>query len=115
MADARQGPEISPASVFLALLHAFVFRLPSFQQLDAELAHSYLQPWIGAERSFRDDTLRYSLCGFDLEPLEGMRVDLNRRLKRSKAFDGDGYRGIWWPPWTGSRCCPVSAAAVRVA
>ena len=93
MADARQGPEISPASVFLALLHAFVFRLPSFQQLDAELAHSYLQHWIGAERSFRDDTLRYSLCGFDLEPLEGMLVDLNRRLKRRKAFDVGRVQG----------------------
>ena len=29
MADARTDPEISPASVFLALLHAFVFRLPA--------------------------------------------------------------------------------------
>jgi len=54
MSDARTDPDISPASVFLALLHAFVFRLPSFQQLDAELGHSYLQQWIGAERSFRD-------------------------------------------------------------
>ena len=40
MADARLDPDISPASVFLALFHAFVFRLPSFQQLDAELSHS---------------------------------------------------------------------------
>ena len=83
MSDARTDPDISPASVFLALLHAFVFRLPSFQQLDAELGHSYLQQWIGAERPFRDDTLRYSLSSFDLQPLEGMLVDLNRRLKRS--------------------------------
>ena len=30
MSDARTDPEISPASGFLALLHAFVFRLPSF-------------------------------------------------------------------------------------
>jgi len=87
MAEARQAPEISPASVFLALLHAFVFRLPSFQQLEAERAHSYLQNWIGAERAFRDDTLRYSLCGFELEPLERLLVEVNRRLKRSKAFD----------------------------
>jgi hypothetical protein len=36
MSDARRGPEISPASVFLALLRAFVFRLPSFQQMDSE-------------------------------------------------------------------------------
>jgi Transposase DDE domain len=93
MSDARTDPEISPASVFLALLHAFVFRLPSFQQLDAELAHSYLQQWIGAERPFRDDTLRYSLCGFHLEPLECLLVDLNRRLKRSKAFDPGRVQG----------------------
>src|SRR5208283_5001897 len=93
MADARTDPEISPASIFLALLHAFVFRLPSFQQLDAELGHSYLPHWIGAERPFRDDTLRYSLCGFDLQPLERMLVDLNRRLKRSKAFDPGRVQG----------------------
>lgn len=93
MTDARIDPEISPTSVFLALFHAFVFRLPSFQQLDADLSHSYLQRWIGAERSFRDDTLRYSLCGFDLEPLEAMLVDVNRRLKRSKAFDAGRIQG----------------------
>ena len=69
MADSRTDPDISPASVFWALFHSFIFRLPSFQQLDSELAHSYLQHWIGAERAFRDVTLRYSLCGFDLQPL----------------------------------------------
>ncbi len=47
----------------------------------------------GAERPFRDDTLRYSLCGFDLQPLERMLVDLNRRLKRSKAFDPGRVQG----------------------
>jgi hypothetical protein len=93
MTDARIDPEISPSSVFLALFHAFVFRLPSFQQLDADLSHSYLQRWIGAERAFRDDTLRYSLCGFELEPLEAMLVDINRRLKRGKAFDEGRVQG----------------------
>lgn len=93
MTDARTNPEISPRSVFLALFHAFVFRLPSFQQLEADLSHSYLPRWIGAERAFRDDTLRYSLCGFDLEPLEAMLVDLNRRLKRGKAFDAGRIQG----------------------
>jgi hypothetical protein len=93
MSDARTDPEISAPSVFLALFHAFVFRLPSFQQLDSELAHSYLQQWIGAERAFRDDTLRYSLCSFDLDPLEAMLVDINRRLKRGKAFDEGRVQG----------------------
>ncbi len=93
MSDARTDPEISAPSVFLALFHGFVFRLPSFQQLDSELTHSYLQQWIGAERAFRDDTLRYSLCGFDLDPLEGMLVDINRRLKRGKAFEEGRVQG----------------------
>jgi hypothetical protein len=87
MSDARIDPEIAPSSIFLAVFHSFVFRLPSFQQLDSELSHSHLQRWIGAERPFADDTLRYSLCGFDLNPLEAMLVDVNRRLKRGKAFD----------------------------
>jgi hypothetical protein len=93
MADSRQDPEISPESVFLTLLHGFVFRLPSFQQLDEELNHSHLPHWIGAERAFRDDTLRYSLCGFELAGLEAMLVDVNRRLKRSKAFDEGRVQG----------------------
>ena len=61
--------------------------------MDSELAHSYLRNWIGAERAFRDDTLRYSLCGFDLDPLQAMLVDVNRRLKRSKAFDPGRVQG----------------------
>jgi len=112
MSDARTDPEISPASVFLALFHAFVFRLPSVQQLDTELSHSYLQNWIGAERAFRDDTLRYSLCGFHLAPLEQMLVDLHRRLKRSKALDAGRVQGCWVAALDGievlssfSRCC----------
>jgi hypothetical protein len=112
MSDARTDPEISPPSVFLALFHAFVFRLPSFQALDTELSHSYLQRWIGAERAFRDDTLRYSLCSFNLEPLEQMRVEVNRRLKRSKAFDAGRVQGHGVAALDGievlssfSRCC----------
>lgn len=93
MADARTDPEISPASVFLALFHALVFRLPSLQQLDTELSHSYLQNWIGAERAFRDDALRYSLCSFNLQRLEGMLVEVNRHLKRSKALDAGRVQG----------------------
>lgn len=93
MSDARIDPEIAPSSIFLAVFHSFVFRLPSFQQLDSELAHSHLQRWIGAERPFGDDTLRYSLCGFDLNPLEAMLVDVNRRLKRGKAFDEGRVQG----------------------
>jgi hypothetical protein len=77
----------------LALFHSFIFRLPSFQQLDAELTHTFLQRWIGANRAFRDDTLRYSLCGFDLDPLEAMLVDINRGLKRGKALDEGRVQG----------------------
>jgi Transposase DDE domain len=112
MRDARHDPDISPASVFLALFHAFVFRLPSLQQLDTELAHSCLPQWIGAARAFRDDTLRYSLCGFDLEPLETMLVDINRRLKRGKAFEEGRVQGRLVAALDGievlssfSRCC----------
>ena len=89
MADAP----IHPESVFLALFHAFAFRLPSFQQLDCELTHSYLPQWIGAPPGFHDDAWRYSLCGSDLQPLETMLVEINRRLKRSKAFDPRRVQG----------------------
>lgn len=91
--DARVEPEIPPSAVFLATFHGFVFRLRSFQQLEAEITHPAFQNWIGAPRAFRDDVLRYSLCGFSLSPLERMLVDVNRTLKRNKAFDDGRVQG----------------------
>ncbi len=77
--DARVEPDIPPSAVFLATFHGFVFRLRSFQQLEAEISHPAFQNWIGAPRAFRDDVLRYSLCGFSLCPasitFSGRRVD----------------------------------------
>jgi len=93
LTDSRCDPEISPAAVFLAAFHAFVFRLPSFQQLEAELTQRALQQWIGADRAFRDDVLRYSLSGFHLGGLERMLTDVNRTLKRNKVFDADRVQG----------------------
>jgi hypothetical protein len=93
LTDSRHDPDISPATVFLAAFHAFVFRLPSFQQLEADLTQPALQRWIGASRAFSDDALRYSLSGFHLEGLEQMLTDVNRTLKRNKVFDADRVQG----------------------
>jgi hypothetical protein len=110
--DARHDPDISPQTVFLALFYGFVFRLGSFKQLEADLAQPQLRGWIGAERAFKDDTLRYSLCGFELEPLQQMLVEINRRLKRNKAFDPGRVQGRIVAALDGvevlssfSRCC----------
>jgi hypothetical protein len=93
LTDSRLDPEISPGTVFLSAFHAFVFRLPSFQQLESDLAQPALQRWVGASRAFSDDALRYSLCGFHLEGLERMQTDVNRTLKRNKVFDADRVQG----------------------
>jgi hypothetical protein len=58
--DARQDPDTPPATVFQALFYAFVFRLHSFKQLEADLAQPQLQNCLDAPRGFRDDTLRYA-------------------------------------------------------
>jgi len=112
MADARVAPKISPSAVFLAAFHGFVFRLRSFQQLEAEISHPAFQNWIGAPRAFRDDVLRYSLCGFSLPPLEAMLVNVNRTLKRNKVFDEGRVQGCIVAALDGievlssySRCC----------
>jgi hypothetical protein len=112
LSDSRHQPEISPQSVFLALFHSFLFRLPSIQQLETDLRQSAFQRIVDAPRPFRDDTLRYSLCGFHLDPLEQMLVDINRRLKRSKALDQDRPQGHVVAALDGievlasySRCC----------
>jgi hypothetical protein len=129
LADARVEPEIPPSAVFLAVFHGFVFRLPSFQQLQAELAHPAFQNWIGAPRAFQDDVLRYSLCGFSLPPLEAMLVDANRTLKRNKVFAEGRVQGRIVAALDGievlssySRCCdaclqrrvPVRKGGVKV-
>lgn len=93
LTDSRTGPEISPASVFLAVFHAFVFRLRSFRQLERELGQPGLQRWVGSARAFGDDVFRYSLCGFQLSGLEQMMVEMNQRLKRNKAFDKGRVQG----------------------
>jgi hypothetical protein len=112
LSDARHEPKISPQTVFQALFYGFVFRLPSLQQLEADLAEPSLQRQVGADRAFRDDALRYSLCGFALEPLEQMLVGVNRRLKRNKAFDAGRLQGRIVAALDGievlasySRCC----------
>ena len=93
LSDSRVAPQIPPSAVFLAAFHGFVFRLPSFQQLEAELQQSALQRWIGAPRAFRDDVLRYSLSSFSAEGLEAMLVRVNRTLKRNKVFDAGRVQG----------------------
>jgi Transposase DDE domain len=112
LTDSRRDPEISPSTVFLAVFHGFAFRLPSFQQLEAELTQPALRQWIGADRAFRDDVLRYSLSGFHLPELEQMLVQVNRRLKRNKAFDTGRVQGHIVAALDGvevlssySRCC----------
>jgi hypothetical protein len=93
LTDSRRDPEISPAAIFLATFHSFVFRLPSFQQLESELTQPSLQRWVGADRAFSDDALRYSLSGFHLDGLDQMLTDINRTLKRNKVFDADRVQG----------------------
>lgn len=112
LTDSRQQPDISAPSVFRAVFYGFVFRLRSFQQLQFDLAQPPLQQWLGAERAFGDDVLRYSLCGFDLAGLEQMLVAINRQLKRNKAFDQGRVQGRLVAALDGievlssySRCC----------
>jgi hypothetical protein len=93
LGDARHEPDISPQTVFLSAFYGFVFRLPSFQQLEADLENKYFQQWVGADGPFSDHALRYSLCSFDLPPLEQMLVRANRTLKRNKAFEEGRLQG----------------------
>jgi hypothetical protein len=112
LTDSRLDPDIPPSAVFLAAFHGFVFRLPSFQQLEAEIAQPALRNWIGVDRSFRDDVLRYSLSGFHSDGLERMLIQVNRTLKRNKTFDADRVQGRIVAALDGvetlssySRCC----------
>src|SRR5437899_747120 len=61
LTDSRHQPEISAPAVFRAVFYGLVFRLASFQQLQSDIAQPAFQRWIGVERAFGDDVLRYSL------------------------------------------------------
>jgi hypothetical protein len=86
LTDSRHQPEISAAAVFRAVFHGMVFRLSSFQQLQSDIAQPAFQRWIGVERAFGDDVLRYSLCGFDLAALETMLVQVNRTFSTTRGI-----------------------------
>jgi hypothetical protein len=112
LTDSRCEPDIPPSAVFLATFHGFVFRLRSFQQLEAELSQPALQRWVGADRAFGDDVLRYGLSGFDVGGLQRMLVRVNRTLKRNKALDAGRVQGRIVAALDGvevlssySRCC----------
>ena len=112
LTDSRVEPDISPSAVFLSVFHGFLFRLPSFQQLEAELTQPALRRWVGAPRAFSDDVLRYSLAGFHIDGLERMLIDVNRTLRRNKAFDAGRVQGRIVAALDGietissySRCC----------
>jgi hypothetical protein len=120
MADSRVEPEIPPSAVFLATFYGFVFRLRSFQQLEAEISRTGFQNWINANRAFQDDVLRYSLSGFSRPPLEQMLLQVNRTLKRNKVLDTGRVQGRIVAALDGieilssySRCCDAWATACR--
>lgn len=70
--DARQAPAFSAQSVFLAVFHAFLFGLPSFQQLEAELAQPAFQSWLGVERLLAQLPALYGSRFFDILLLDSL-------------------------------------------
>jgi hypothetical protein len=50
-----------------------------------------------------------------LDPLQALRVDVNRPFQRGKSSIRAGCRVAWWRLWMASKCSPVSAAIARVA
>jgi len=112
LSDGRRHPLVSPASVFQAVFFAFVFRLPSFHQLEQEMATGFLPHWIGSSQPFSEDTLRYSFSSFELSGLEQMLGAINQQLKRNKVFSQGQIAGRILAALDGieilssySRCC----------
>jgi hypothetical protein len=110
--DSRQAPDIPPQSVFWVAFYGFVFRLPSFRQLDRIWLNPTCSTGSAVIAASAMTCLRYSLCGFDLIGLEEMLVQVNRTLKRSKALDEGRVQGRIVAAWDGvevlssySRCC----------
>lgn len=129
--DARRAPDYSPGVVFEALFYGAVFRLGSVHQLEAELKQPFLRHWLGLDHALSEDTLRYSLSGFEVATLERLLVEINRQLKRNKALESGRVGGRLVAALDGvevlsseSRCCEqclqrtvweTSAAGERVA
>ncbi len=90
----RSQPEIPTRSVTFSLFLGALIRVSSLLQLQAETARPGWQRLIGWSKPISDDTFDYTLERYYLEDLRQVLVDINKALKRNKAFEPAKINGL---------------------
>lgn len=91
--DGRRRPRIPGRVLLWAQLMAHLLREDSFHGVEA-LVRSRARRRLGVGRRFGDDTLAYYSERLDPEPLRQALVEVLRRAKRNKAFQGNAWIGL---------------------
>jgi hypothetical protein len=91
--DARPQPQIAARVLLWALLIARLLREPSFHAVE-QLVRSSGCRALGLSTSFGDDALGYFTERLSAAPTRAALVQLLRRTKRNKAFDGCRWIGL---------------------
>lgn len=110
----RSEPEIPNQSITLSLFLGAVMRVGSLLQLQAETARPGWQRLIGWSRPISDDSFGYALERYHLEDLRRVAVQINKTLKRNKAFESAKIHGLLVVAIDANeqfhsrhRCCPA--------
>ena len=90
----RSQPRIPTRSVTFSLFLGALIRVGSLLQLQAETARAGWQRLIGWSKPISDDTFGYTLERYYLEDLRQVQVDINKELKRNKAFESAKINGL---------------------
>jgi hypothetical protein len=90
----RSQPQIPTRSVTFSLFLGALIRVPSLLQLQAESRRAGWQRLIHWSKTISDDTFGYTLERYDLRDLRQVLVDINKTLKRNKAFESAKMNGL---------------------
>jgi hypothetical protein len=90
--DGRSRPKIPASSLLWALILARTLRVASFHGV--EMLSQARPGALGVARPFGDDALAYFTERLDPERTRRALVELVRRAKRNKAFDGSAWIGL---------------------
>ena len=90
----RPYPKIPTRSVTASLFLGALIRVGSLLQLQAETGRAGWQRLVGWPKSISDDAFGYALERYHLKDLRQVLVDINKTLKRNKAFESAKINGL---------------------
>jgi hypothetical protein len=114
--DGRTKPQIPASSLIWGQLIGVILRECSFHAIEA-LVRSPWRRALRVTRQFGDDALGYFTERLDPAPTRKALIQVLRRAKRNKAFDGSRFIGLAVDGTGAARCerahCPLCCPVIR--